>query len=302
MIKENALITIGITAFNEGELLAEAWQSVINQSIENWNAVLILDGGGDLKTRKISESIHHPRLTKYFFAENQGTYPCRNKAINLAETEWYFHLDADDLLPTNSVELITDIIQNKPNIEFIAGACKHFSLGPEQIRYPKTDPNKLTVSPLFVATAPITKKLFDLIGRYFVANHFVHSDWDFWLSVHEKKIKGFITNQIIYERRRRNNSVTWTNLSELELGLETIIKRHPNYFNSVQRVEKARFNLYQKLASQYRTLGNRRNAAKFARKALKNGERLPIINTILHEEKMSVLRYLLRRIGRNINW
>jgi len=294
------IITIGITAFNEKEFLLNAWQSVLNQTTEDWNAVLILDGGGDRKTRQIFESIQDPRLIKYFYAKNQGPYPCRNKAIELTITDWYFHLDADDMLPSNSVELILDILQNNLNIEYIGCACKHFSSGDEQIRYPKTDPNQLTISPLFVGAAPISIKLFNLIGGYLVEDHFVHSDWDFWLSVHEKKIKGFITNQVLYERRRRNNSVTWQNLSELELGLEIIIERHPDFFNSIDRIKIARFNLYQNLARQFRTQGKRINAAQYARKALKNGANLPIINTILHEEKMSYLRYLLRRIGRNI--
>ena len=37
-------ITIGITSFNEGDYLFEAWNSVIEQMDNGWEAVMILDG------------------------------------------------------------------------------------------------------------------------------------------------------------------------------------------------------------------------------------------------------------------
>ena len=97
MNKNKPIITIGITVYNEGELLSEAWNSVLNQLSDEWEAVIVLDGGGCRKTRKVFDSIQHTNLTKYAYSENQGTYTCRTKAIELTETEWYFHLDADDI-------------------------------------------------------------------------------------------------------------------------------------------------------------------------------------------------------------
>ena len=121
MKKEKPSITIGITVFNEGKLLYEAWDSVLNQTTDNWEVVIVLDGGGDRKTRKHFELIEHPNLKKYYYESNKGTYACRTKAIELTETEWYFQLDADDLLPPDAIRLITDKIKNEPNAEFIAG-------------------------------------------------------------------------------------------------------------------------------------------------------------------------------------
>ena len=52
MSNKNIEITIGITAFNEHDLLSEAWNSVLNQTMDNWGAVMVLDGGGDQRTKK----------------------------------------------------------------------------------------------------------------------------------------------------------------------------------------------------------------------------------------------------------
>lgn len=295
-------ITIGITAFNEGSLLSDAWKSVLGQSTGSWQAVLILDGGGNRKTRKIFDSINHINIVKHSCSNNIGAYHCRTKAIELSTTDWYFHLDADDMLPPNSIELVLDNIQNAPDAEFIAGACKHFSMGPDQMVYPKTDPDLLAVSPLFIATSPIKKKLLREMGGYHIPYHFFHADWDFWLSVFEKNIVGHTTNDIFYHRRRRNNSLTWQNLHNLEGSLELIISRHPHFFKSDKRKNRARYELQEKLARHYKSLGNRKKAVEHAKKALNFGEKSSVFETIFQEERMSFIRFLLRRMGRHLNW
>ena len=52
MSNKDLEITIGITAFNEGNLLIDSWKSVLQQTSENWEAVMVLDGGGDKKNTK----------------------------------------------------------------------------------------------------------------------------------------------------------------------------------------------------------------------------------------------------------
>jgi len=301
MVEEKKLsITIGITAFNEGALLLEAWDSVLNQNTDEWKAVMVLDGGGDKKTRKYFETIIHPKLIKFSYSSNQGIYPCRTKAIELADTEWYFHLDADDLLPPKAIELVIKKINNNPNMEFLAGTCKSFDLGPEKIIYPQNNPEILCTIPLFLPQSPITKTLFEKMGGYYIPDHFLHCDWDFWLSVHENNIIGDEINEVIYLYRRRNNSVTSKNFDSLCKAIECIISRHPSFFHSEERKQRARSNNYEKMARYYRTTADRKLAKKYADFALEQGNTAPILKSIKQEYEMSKLRYIIRRLGRII--
>jgi len=50
-------ITIGITAYKEGEYLLEAWNSVLSQTDNSWEAIMVLDGGADVKTQRIFNNI-----------------------------------------------------------------------------------------------------------------------------------------------------------------------------------------------------------------------------------------------------
>lgn len=298
MNNNKPIITIGITVFNEGELLSEAWNSVLNQITDNWETVMVLDGGGDKKTRKVFDSIQHPTLTKYSFSENQGIYTCRTKAIELTETEWYFHLDADDLLPPNAIELVVNKIKNNPDAEYIAGASKSFDLGPEKIMYPQNNPEVLCTRPLFLPQSPITKTFFEKMGGYFIPDHFLHCDWDFWLSVYEKNIIGAEINEVIYLYRRRNNSVTSKNFDSLCIALECVISRHPSFFHSKERKQRARSDNYEKIARHYRSKGKRKLAKEYADLALKEDNNSQILKSIHREYEMSIIRYYIRRLGR----
>lgn len=295
-------ITIGITAFNEKKLLLEAWKSILNQSSEHWEAVMVLDGGGDKQTKKCFNSINHPNLTQVSFSKNMGAYNCRTKAIELSKTDWYFHLDADDILPENAIDIVIKNILEYPHVEYIAGACKNFFSGPDQIMYPEDNPEILTTRPLFIATSPIKISLFKKLGGYYIPNNFFHSDWDFWLSVYEQKIKGVKINEVIYNRRRRNNSLTWKNLHNLPQGLEKIIMRHPDFFSINNRKKNARYDLYVMLARHYKSIGKRKLALKCATRALEYGEKPPVFDVAIEEMRMNIFRYMLRRIGKYLNY
>ena len=290
-------ITIGITAFNCGKYLHDAIRSVLDQNTDHWSGLLILDGGADKQSKQIFQEFDHPKFQKYVFKENQGPYGTRAMAIELSKTDWYYQLDGDDLLPKNAIKLILETIETNPHAEFVYGNCEHFSNNSFRIKTPIKDPGALCVGPLFNAQSPIKISLFKRLGG-FSDELFINADWDFWLSVFEKNIQGTYTDNLIYRRRQRTNNLGHRYLHLRPTIVESIIKKHPGYFSSEQRKTIARFNLNQKLARHYKSIGDRENAAKYAREALKYGDSIPALDTIFQEEKMSIFRYTLRRLAR----
>ena len=297
MSNKDLEITIGITAFNEGILLIDSWKSVLQQTSENWEAVMVLDGGGDKKTQRLFESISHKKLRKFRNTNNLGPYPSRKKSIKFATNDWYLHLDADDLLNFNAVRELVSIIKLNPKCEYIYGPTEYFDEKNKQVKYPSKNIEDLCLQPLFIPTAPFKISLLNRIGG-FCDELFINADWDFWLSVFEQNIKGAYTDTTIYKRRYRFNNVGHTHIDLRPAILEKIIQRHPIYFNSDNRKNIARFNVYQKLARYYKSIGDRKNATKYAKEALKYGDSIPAFDIIFQEEKMSFLRYKLRRLGR----
>ena len=60
----NAKISVGITAYKNSEYIMEALNSLINQSVDSWEGIFVLDKGADSKTKKIFDSFKHPKIFK----------------------------------------------------------------------------------------------------------------------------------------------------------------------------------------------------------------------------------------------
>ena len=300
-MKKKPHITIGITAFNEGPHLENALKSVLNQNCKDWEGVLILDGGYNKGTKLFFDKFNHHKFKKYNFPKNQGPALTRAKAIELCDTDWYYHLDGDDLLPEDSIKLIVKAINDNPKAQYIFGNCEHFSKNNSSIRKPIKDIEKLCFGPLFNATAPIKKDLFyDLGGYDSNENVQIHFDWDFWITVFEKKNIGFQINKTLYKRRNRLNNYGNLKIHEAQASIEYLINKHSKYFFNKIRRDKARYNVFEKLARHYKAQGKRNLAYHFAKKAIKIGTLHEGLINIFKENEMSFLRYKLRRLSRYV--
>jgi len=92
-----------ITPFHQSEkYLEEAIQSVIKQSYNNWELLLINDGSTD-KSKQIALGFDDPRI-RYFEQENKGVSAARNLGLSNMKGDYFCFLDADDSLTENSLE------------------------------------------------------------------------------------------------------------------------------------------------------------------------------------------------------
>jgi len=294
-------ITIGITAFNEGDYLTEAWNSVLAQTEISWKAIMILDGKAEKKTEQNFDNIFHPSLKKIKLTENHGPYYSRTLAINNTETDWYCHLDADDLLPENMVNNINATIEKYSDIQYIIGNCLYFDKKYFNVKFHKgLNDSKLAYTLPFNGQSPIKCELFNQVGGYNESFYRGGADWDFWLKVLEADKKGKIIDDIIYERRYRKNNVGSNWVSKRHNMVKQLIDYHTKYFSEDDKKNICYSKSYEFAAREKRSIGQRKEAAKLAQKALNFGNKNPNLNAIIVEFEMSLWRYKLRRIARMI--
>lgn len=130
-----------ITAFLNGEAyLSEAIDSVIAQTYDNWELLLVDDG-----SREAASSIAKSYATKFpdkiFYLEhpghmNCGVSPSRNLGIQSARGEYIAVLDADDVwLPEKLIKQVK-LLDDNPGVGLVAGTAlywKSWSDGVDQI-------------------------------------------------------------------------------------------------------------------------------------------------------------------------
>ncbi|SDP53007.1 Glycosyltransferase involved in cell wall bisynthesis [Arthrobacter sp. ok909] len=90
------LVTVAISTFNRANFLAESINSVLCQTLQDFEIVVVDDGSTD-NTRQIVESFDDHRI-RYFFQENSGIAAARNRAADEAHGYYTAVHDDDDLM------------------------------------------------------------------------------------------------------------------------------------------------------------------------------------------------------------
>jgi teichuronic acid biosynthesis glycosyltransferase TuaG len=105
MFTKKPLVSVIMPAYNAEKTIEESVQSVIAQTCENWELLIIIDKGDD-KTDMISEGYAQKddRMQVIVNAERLGIAGSRNRGIELAGGDWLAFLDSDDLWTADKLE------------------------------------------------------------------------------------------------------------------------------------------------------------------------------------------------------
>lgn len=98
-------LTVSIITLNEEKNLARTLESVKKFADE----IVIVDSGSTDKTEEIAKSFN----AKFYFQKWLGYGPQRNKAIELASSEWVLNIDADEEISEELAKKIVDIKDDK---------------------------------------------------------------------------------------------------------------------------------------------------------------------------------------------
>lgn len=106
-------ITVYITNYNYGKYIRKAIESVLHQSFQDFELLIIDDGSTD-NSRKIIESYADYQKIKIVYQQNKGLNITNNIAMRLASGKYIMRLDADDYLaPTALEEMFNQLEQDQ---------------------------------------------------------------------------------------------------------------------------------------------------------------------------------------------
>jgi len=100
----NPIVSIIVACYNKEVLIKETIDSVINQSYQHWELLIIDDCSTDNSITMVKNYLSDVRITLIENEANKGANFCRNKGIELSKGEYILFLDADDLLIPKCIE------------------------------------------------------------------------------------------------------------------------------------------------------------------------------------------------------
>lgn len=109
------LFSVIIPAYNQAEFLGEAIESVLNQTYQKFEVIVVDDGSTD-NTSGIIKCYNDPRLIYINHDQNRGLPASRNTGIRKSSGEIVFLLDADDLFHPEKLQKHKEFLENHPEI------------------------------------------------------------------------------------------------------------------------------------------------------------------------------------------
>ena len=110
-------VSINIPCFNSEKYIAETLQSVLSQTFEDFEIILVNDGSTD-KTEEIIKTFSDPRI-KYYYQKNMGLGNTRNRQLALSSGDFIAFLDHDDIWLPTKLEKQIPLFENQPKVGLV---------------------------------------------------------------------------------------------------------------------------------------------------------------------------------------
>jgi len=117
-------ISVIIPIYNDALYIQEAIKSVLSQTIEELEIIIINDGSTDNFEEKI-EFFNDPRI-RIIEQINSGAAAARNNGIKNAKGKFLAFLDADDIWAPNKLKLQLEVLINREDINMVFGQVNEF--------------------------------------------------------------------------------------------------------------------------------------------------------------------------------
>jgi glycosyltransferase involved in cell wall biosynthesis len=119
------LVSVALIFLNEQRFLEEAVQSVRDQTLADWELILVDDGSTDRSTqiaRDLAAADERIRYVDHPGHENRGMSASRNLGAAHATAPYIAFLDADDVWVSGKLAEQVDLLENMPDVALVCGA------------------------------------------------------------------------------------------------------------------------------------------------------------------------------------
>lgn len=159
------LISCIIPVYNGERFLGEALESVLAQTYQPLEVIVVDDGSTD-ETARIAR--HYGDRVRYVWQPNAGETSARNLGITVAQGEYIAFLDADDVWHSEKLEQQTARFQEQPHLDLCFTQFQHFwmaELAEEEKRYQGHPLSKPLVA-YSIGTLLVRRQSFDTFGMF----------------------------------------------------------------------------------------------------------------------------------------
>ncbi len=114
-----AILTFILTVYNKEGFLHRIFDSLLSQEEDDmidYEVLVVNDGSSDGSAAIVEKYVQKDSRVRVLTQENQGLSMARNNGLDVAQGEYVWFVDADDIISPRSVKLIYDAMTSKPDV------------------------------------------------------------------------------------------------------------------------------------------------------------------------------------------
>lgn len=210
------LVSIVTPVYNAGKFLAETVESVLAQTHENFEHLLVDDSSRDSSAQLMRELARRDeRIRLLFLEENGGPARARNRGIEASSGEFVAFLDADDLWAPQKLARQVTAFDGRPELGIVGtngriideqGRRLTQCFAADKIRRGKVSLPEFLLKGVPLATSSVVVRreclehcgLFDEVYR-------VCEDYELWMRILQFYEVDILDEELLYYRRHGNN-------------------------------------------------------------------------------------------------
>lgn len=229
--------TIVTPFYNTGTIFHETAHTVLHQSFQQWEWLIVNDGSTDSEALAILDTYRNydPRIRVIDHPVNQGLSAARNTGFRTANTPYVLQLDSDDLIEPTALEQWIWFLETHPEYAFVKGYSVGFGaleyLWEKGFHLREVFLHENVVTP----TALIRTTAYQAASGYDEAIRHGCEDWDFWLRcAHAGQWGATVPEYLDWYRRRPSHGDRWSTWDEGERQHQFRSDLHRKYADLLQ--------------------------------------------------------------------
>lgn len=230
------MVSIIIPTYNRATLLLETLHSVMAQTFQNWECIIVDDGSTDNSIPLISDFIkNNPKFTLLQRPESKlkGANSCRNFGFKNSTGEFVYWFDSDDLIHPNFLEKAIENFNTVNDIDYTLFKFQTFNVRNNQ----KKILDQSNISPINniyedYILGKISIFMISVLWRRTVFKTSLFDeelqqfqDLNLYSKILFKHRKFSIINEVLVDVRRNNDSIT-TVSNQLKIHTKSYLKVH----------------------------------------------------------------------------
>lgn len=275
------MFSVVIPLYNKELSIQNTINSVLQQSFQDFEIVVVNDGSTDTSVAKVEE-IEDSRI-RIVHQQNQGVSAARNKGVAEAKFSWIAFLDGDDLWETNHLQEVDEMIRLFPQEKVFATSFEYSDNRP-MFRHPRESKifkvddyfkDALKENMMWTSVVVVAKEAFNQAGKFNIQLN-RGEDLDLWarLARFNSLVKSSaITSVYRVEAENRSTAIN---------GISTSIVTYYDFSEAHSKAEEVYFKLL--IIKKLRSLLINKNFYWFSILYLKHRKKISILEILKLKE------------------